>query len=131
MRNPVIFPHCSSNMATHPEKPVSINYSHASVPDHVDDLHKQAENPQAPREGEREKALPMQGVIFDSRHIDIFNQALQDPNHEHRQAAERAMQGFARAVEKPDGISINSAAREFNVPENFSGAGQNNAVLFQ
>jgi hypothetical protein len=109
-------------MPTNPEHPVRIPYSHASVPDHVDDLQKQAENPQKPREGSGEKVVPMQRVVFDRRHIDLFNQALQDPNHEHRRAAERAMRGFTRAVEKPEkpqGISINAAAEEFNVPENF------------
>jgi hypothetical protein len=106
-------------MATNPENPVRINYSHTSVPHHVDDLRKQAENPQAPRGESGEKGLPMQGVIFDSRDIDLFNQALQDPNHKHRREAVKAMRGFTRSLEKPKGMSISSASREFNVPLNF------------
>jgi hypothetical protein len=118
-------------MGTTPDNRGESYYFHASVPEHKADLDDQAKNPQKPREGSGEKVVPMQQVIFDRRNIDLFNQALQDPNHKHRREAEKALWGFTRAVEKPDGISINSAAQEFNVPESFSGAGQNNAVLFQ
>jgi hypothetical protein len=109
-------------MVTNSEHRVRIPYSHASVSDHVNDLHKQAENPQAPKAGSGEKAVPMQRVVFDRKQIDLFNAALENPDHEHRRAAERAMRGFTRAVEKPEkpqGISINAAAEEFKVPENF------------
>jgi hypothetical protein len=110
-------------MATNSENPVPIrnHYSHnsASLPDHVTDLQKQAENPQSPQEGSGEKAVPMQGVIFDRNHYDLFTEALQDPNHPLRQAAEQAMRGFARAAEKPKGMSIRSASRELNVPHAF------------
>jgi transcriptional regulator with XRE-family HTH domain len=66
-----------------------------------------------------EQAGQRQGVIFDSRHVDLFNAALRDPNHPNRREAEQAMRGFARAVEKPKGMSIRSAARELNVPQAF------------
>jgi transposase len=110
-------------MATNPENPIR-NYSHTSVPDHVADLRKQAENPQEPRESNGEKALPLQAVIYVNRHAKRFLEALGNPNDPFRPAAERAMRGFARAVEKPpvdktEGISLNSAAREFNVPRSF------------
>jgi transposase-like protein len=109
-------------MTTNSEHRVRIPYSHASVPDHINDLHKHAENPQPPPAGNGEKVVPMQRVVFDRRHIDLFNAALENPDHEHRRAAERAMRGFTRAVEKPEkpqGISINSAAREYDVPQSF------------
>ena len=107
-------------MVANPEHRARIPYSHADIPKHVDDLGKIPENPQqAQKPGNGEKAVSMQQVIFDRRHIDLFNQALQDPTHEHRRAAERAMRGFARSVEKPQGISLNSAASEFNVPQTF------------
>jgi hypothetical protein len=54
-------------MATNPDNPARINYSHTSVPDHVADLHKQAENPQTPQPGNGEKAVPMQRVVFERR----------------------------------------------------------------
>jgi hypothetical protein len=114
----VVFPDFAPNIATNPENPIR-HYSHTSVTDHVDDLRKQAKNPQAPRVGNGEKAVPMQRVVFEPRHIDLFNQALKDPNHQHRQEAEKAMRGFTRAVEKPKGMSIRSASRELNVPQAF------------
>jgi hypothetical protein len=45
-----------------PEHSVRIPYFHASVPDHVNDLRKQAENPQSPRVRNGENAVPMQSV---------------------------------------------------------------------
>lgn len=39
------------------------------------------------------------------------------PVYEEQLHAEQAVRGFAEAVEKPQGISLNSAAREFNVPQ--------------
>jgi hypothetical protein len=110
-----------ANVSPENHIPIRNHYPHASdsVPEHVDDLHKQAENPQAPRAGNGETAVPMKGVVFDPRHIDLFNAALSNPDHEHRRAAERAIRGFARSVEKPKGMSINSAARELNVPQRF------------
>jgi hypothetical protein len=110
-------------MPTNPEKPVDKPYFHSSVEEHLDDLADQAKNPREPREDNGERGVPMQQVVFDSKHIDLFNEALRAPKHEHRRAAQRAMRGFVRAVEKPtekpQGISINAAAEEFNVPSNF------------
>jgi hypothetical protein len=108
-------------MVNTPDNPARNHYFHAPerLQEHKADLDDQARNPQVAREGTGEKGLPMQGVIFDRRHIDLFNQALQDPNHEYRRAAERAMRGFTRVVEKPKGMSIRSAARELNVPQAF------------
>jgi hypothetical protein len=111
-------------MVTNPEKPVGKPYFHSSenVKEHSDDLLDQAKNPQAPREGNGEKAVPMQHVVFVNRQARLLLEALGNPNHPNRREAERAMRGFTRAVEKPEkpqGISINAAAEEFNVPENF------------
>jgi hypothetical protein len=107
-------------MATNPEHPVRFPYSHESTPDHVRDLQNQAKNPQPPTKDAREKALPMQAVIFVNRHAKRLLEALGNPpNDPDRLAAEKAVRGFARAVEKPQGMSINSAAREFNVPHRF------------
>jgi hypothetical protein len=103
-------------MPNTPENPVRINYSHASVPDHVADLHRQAENPQTPRLGNGEKAEPMQTVVFKRRHITLFNKALRDPNHRLRQAAELAMHGFTMAVERDEITTLNQAAKEYGIP---------------
>jgi len=114
-------PDCAPNMSNIAENPVRNHYLHAPerLEEHKADLDDQAKNPQKPREGNGEKAVSMQRVVFDSRHVDLFNQAVQDPNHRLRRAAEQAMRGFARAAEKPEGISIHSAAREYNVPQTF------------
>jgi hypothetical protein len=101
------------------ENPKRINYFHEQVKEHLDDLAEQAKNPREPRVGNGERGVPMQRVAFDSKHIDLFNAALNDPNHPNRRAAENAMRGFARTVEKPKGMSINAAARELNVPQRF------------
>jgi hypothetical protein len=116
VRNPGRFLDCASNMVTNPENPVRINYSHTSVPDHVADLHKQAENPQAPREGKEEKAVSMQRrVVYESGHAqDEIEQlpenlqqpakeliaALGNPKHALRSAAEQVVRVFAVASEK-------------------------------
>jgi hypothetical protein len=99
-----------------------ISYFHGSVSEHVADLHKQAENPRTPRSRKREKALPMQGVVFERRHVDLFNEALRNPDHRLRQAAERAMQGFTVAAEKAEITTLNRAANEYHIPnETLSG----------
>jgi hypothetical protein len=117
VRNPGIFPDDASNMAGNPENSVRVlPYSHSNVPYHVAHLRKQAESPQAQRSKKREKALPMQGVIFDSRQIDLFNEALRNPDHRLRQAAERAMQGFTVAAEKAEITTLNRAASEYHIP---------------
>ena len=95
-------------MVNTPENPVRNHYLPASVPEHKADLDDQAKNPQAPRERTGERALPMQGVIFENRYAKRLFEALDNPNDPDR-----------LAVDKPDGITINSAAQEFNVPENF------------
>jgi hypothetical protein len=91
------------------ENPLPIHYPHSSVPDHA---------PQLVKEGKWEQA-PKKGVVFEARHAKLLFEALENPDHAHRQAAERAVRRFAREVEKPQGISISSAAQEFNVPLNF------------
>jgi hypothetical protein len=45
--------------------------------------------------------------------------AVQNPDDPLSQEAVQALGSFAQAVEKRKGISINSAAQEFNVPESF------------
>jgi hypothetical protein len=49
----------------------------------------------------------------------ILVNAVKNPNDPLSQEAVQALGSFAKAVEKSKGISINSAAQEFNVPENF------------
>jgi hypothetical protein len=100
-------------MATNPDNPARFNYS---IPDHVDDLRKQAENPQSPRVGNGEKGVPMQGVVFQRRDIVLLNKALRNPNHRLRQAAEQAMQGFTKAAERDEITTLNQASREYGIP---------------
>jgi transcriptional regulator with XRE-family HTH domain len=109
---PLLDPEKGADSAQYPlktENPIPIHYPHRSVPDHA---------PQLVKEGKWEQA-PKKGVVFEARHANLLFEALENPDHEHRQAAERAVHRFAREVEKPQGISINSAAQEFNVPLNF------------
>jgi hypothetical protein len=111
-------------MVTNSENRGESHYFHASVPEHKADLNDQATHPKAPGEGTGEKVLPMQGLIFINRQTRQLLDALGNPNHPNRREAQQAIRGFTRAVarkteEKPQGISINAAAREFNVPENF------------
>jgi hypothetical protein len=93
-----------------------IPYFHGSVPEHKADLDNQAETPRTPRSRKREKALPMQGVVFESRHVDLLNEALRNPDHRLRQAAERAMQGFTVAAEKAEVATLSQASREYHIP---------------
>jgi hypothetical protein len=95
------------------------HYPHENVVFHAAQLQAETLSPQAPLKVNGEKTRTAQDVIFDRRHVDLFNQALQDPNHRLRRAAERAMQGFTMAADKPDGISASSASREFNAPTTF------------
>jgi hypothetical protein len=113
-------------MGTNSENPVRNHYFHAPerVQEHKDDLVDQAKNPQAPREGTGEKRVPMQQVIFVNRQARLLLDALGNPNHPNRRDAEQAMRIFSRSVEKramekPKGMTLNSAAQEFNVPRNF------------
>jgi hypothetical protein len=99
-----------------PENPVRIPYFHSSIPDHVNDLRKQAENPHIPREGNGEKVLPMEGVVYESSHIKLLLEALRNPKHPLRQQAEQAVGGFAVAADKAGVRTIRSSAREFKVP---------------
>ncbi len=94
------------------------HYFHNSVPEHVDDLHKQADNPQARREGTRKKGIPMQGVIFNRRDITLLNKALRDPNHRLRDAAIQAMQGFTIAARRDEITTLNQAEKEYGIPNN-------------
>jgi hypothetical protein len=99
-------------------------YLHENLPAHLKDLRDQANNPQAQKEGNREKAVPMQQVIFVNRQARLLLDALGNPNHPNRRDAEQAMRRFSRsvekrAIEKPKGMTLNSAAQEFNVPRNF------------
>jgi hypothetical protein len=105
-------------MVHNPENPVRIHYSHTSVPEHVDDLHKQAENPQAPRVGNGEKAEPMQTVVFQRRHMTLLYRALRDPGHRLRDAAVQAMQGFTMAAERDEITTLNQASKEYGIPNN-------------
>jgi hypothetical protein len=103
-------------MATNPEKPVGKPYFHSSdsVKEHLDDLAEQAKNPRA---GNGERAVPMQTVVFQRRHVTLLNRALRNPNHRLREAALEAMQGFTIAAEREEDITtLNSAAKEYGIP---------------
>jgi hypothetical protein len=103
-------------MVTNSENPIRNHYLHKSVPDHVGDLQKQSENPQAPREGIGEKGMPMEGVVFQRRHITLFNKALRNPNHPLRQQAEQAMGGFVLAADRAEITTLNQASKEYGIP---------------
>jgi hypothetical protein len=121
LQSPASYAGFATNMASTSENPVRNHYLHAPerVEEHKADLDDQAKNSQAQEAENQEQGIPMRGVIFDRRYIDLFNAALNNPDHRLRPALERAMQGFIAAADKPEGVSISSAAREFNVPENF------------
>jgi hypothetical protein len=111
-------------MATNPEKPVVNHYSHTSVPEHVGDLQKKVENPQAARAGDGEKAVPMQHVVFVNRQTRQLLDALGNPNHKHRHRALQAVRRFTAAVEKDmaqdliqdKGILIQEASQLHGIP---------------
>ncbi len=122
-----------------PENPVRFPYFHTSVPEHKADLDDQAKNPLIPREPYGEKVVAKRAVVFArGRTPDLLEQlpesykqsgkdliaALGNPNHPNRRDAEQAMRRYStsverRAAEKPKGMTLNSAAQEFNVPRNF------------
>jgi MerR HTH family regulatory protein len=116
-----------ANVSPENHIPIRNHYPHASdsVPEHVGDLHRQAENPQAPRIGEGEKAVPMQPqVVYQSRHSKLLLEALENPNHKYRQRAIQAVRRFSAAIEKDmaqdliqdKGILMEQASRKYGVP---------------
>jgi hypothetical protein len=102
-------------MGTTPDRGES-HYYHASVPEHKADLDNQAKIPQKPREGSGEKVVPMQRVIFVNRQARLLLQALGNPNHRLRSAAEQAIQGFTVAAEKAEITTLNRAASDYHIP---------------
>jgi hypothetical protein len=107
-------------MVTNSEHSKRINYFHdrEQVEEHLDDLAEQAKNPLIPREGNGEMGVPMQGVVFQRRHITLLNRALRDPNHRLRDAALVAMQGFTSAAEREEKTrTLNQAAKEYGIPQ--------------
>jgi hypothetical protein len=105
-------------MVTNPEDSVGLPYAHGSLPKHVDALRKQAENPQLPPESRGEKAIPMQDVIFQRKHVTLLNKALRDPSHRLRAAALELMHGFTRAAEREEKTrTLNQAAKEYGIPQ--------------
>jgi hypothetical protein len=123
VQSPASYPGFATNMVTNSEHRVRIPYARTSVKEHVDDLRKQAENPHTPVVGKGEKAVPMQHVVFVNRQARLLLEALGNPNHPNRREAQQAIRRFTLAVEKPQekpqGMTMNSAAQEFNVPRNF------------
>jgi hypothetical protein len=105
-------------MANSSENPVLNHYLHnpERVLEHIGDLQKQAENPQGLRLRKREKALPMEQVVFERRHVDLFNEALTNPDHRLRSAAERAMQWFTVTAERAEVATLSQASREYQIP---------------
>jgi hypothetical protein len=124
-------------MVTHPENPNSLNYSHyfhASVPDHLEQLRTEAENPQDQKVVNGEKAVPMQRqrVVYESgRAPDEIEQlpenlqqpakeliaALGNPKHALRSAAEQVVRRFALVAKKAGESKIDHSAGEFKIPE--------------
>jgi hypothetical protein len=105
-------------MVHNSENPARINYFHGSVPEHLDDLADQAKNPLAQRERDGEQGVPMQGVVFQRRHVTLLNRALRNPNHRLREAALEAIQGFTRAAEREEETTtLNRAAKEYGIPQ--------------
>jgi hypothetical protein len=84
-------------------------YPHENVGFHMAQLQAEALGQQTPKKG----------VVYQSSHAKLLFDALGNPNHSNRREAEQAVRGFAQAVERSKGVSINSAAREFNVPSDF------------
>jgi hypothetical protein len=105
-------------MVTNAEKPAY--YPH-TMPDHGKKIVNEGKwqlnkEPQTQRSKKREKAPPMQQVVFERRHVDLFNEALNNPNHRLRPAAERAMYGFTVAAEKAEVATLSQASREYQIP---------------
>jgi hypothetical protein len=110
-------------MATHPDKPAY--YSH-TMPNHGSEIVREGkwqqrnelktENPQVQKARKREKAHPMPQVVFDRRHVDLFNEALNNPDHRLRSSAERAIYGFTVAAEKAEVATLSQASREYHIP---------------
>jgi hypothetical protein len=103
-------------MVTNPEHRARIPYSHADLTKHVEDLGKIPENPQVPKPGGIEQAVPMQRVVFDRKYIDLFNEAVKNPEHRLRRAAEQVMQGFSEAAERAEVATLSQASREYHIP---------------
>jgi hypothetical protein len=98
----------------------SAYYPH-TMPDHGSEIVDEgkwqpSKEPQVLRAGNEEKDVSMQHVVFQRRHIALFNKALRNPNHRLRQAAERAMQGFAIAAEEDQITTLNRAASDYGIP---------------
>jgi hypothetical protein len=105
-------------MANTSENPVRNHYLHdpERLQEHIGDLQKHAENPQGLRLRKRETAPPMEQAVFERRHVDLFNEALTNPDHRLRSAAERAMQWFTVTAEKAEVATLNKAANEYRIP---------------
>jgi transcriptional regulator with XRE-family HTH domain len=56
---------------------------------------------------EQYQPAPKKGVVFEPRHAKLLFEALENPDHEYRQAAEQAVRGFAEVVEQPVGGALN------------------------
>jgi hypothetical protein len=102
-------------MANTSENPVRDTYLHENLPAHLKDLRDQANNPQA---GNGERAVPMQHVVFQRRHVTLLNRALRNPNHRLREAALEAIQGFTRAAEREEEFTtLNRGAKQYGIPQ--------------
>ena len=101
-----------------------------SVPAHARRLQQEADfSPQSPLKTE----IKSNGTVYRrrlqvkrehlpatyQRHAELLFEALENPDHELRQAAEQGLRGFAEAAVKNKGMSVNSAAQEFDVPAHF------------
>jgi hypothetical protein len=81
------------------------HYPHTSVPDHA---------PRLVAEGKWQQA-PKKGVVFDRSDAKLFIEALENPDHALRSAAEQAMRVFTRAAQRAGVITSDSSSQEFNV----------------
>jgi hypothetical protein len=98
-----------------------VHFSH-TMPEHGSEIVHEgkwqhpSKEPEVHRKGNEEQAIPMQGVVFERRHVALLNKALRDPNHWLRDAALELMQGFTRAAERHEIITLNKASNEYHIP---------------
>jgi transcriptional regulator with XRE-family HTH domain/DNA-binding transcriptional MerR regulator len=74
--------------------------------------------------GKGKDQVPKKGVVFDNSQARLLFEALEDPNHQHRQRAVQLVRRFNAAIEKEKaqeiikdkGIMLKQASRKYGVP---------------
>jgi hypothetical protein len=98
-----------------PIREVLDHYPHASVPEHAR---------QVVAEGKVQ--IPKKGVVFKNSDAKLFFEALESPNHQHRQRAVQLVRRFNAAIEKEKaqdiikerGIRVKEASQKYGVSAN-------------